>query len=162
MRRAATYDNQIRRWIKDDVVCSELTDEDANMAELGRRLLDKKCVWLCHGPPVLLRSVVEAAWQPHQQWACVAHKHICLSSCSLAALSVPLMLPALCTSHDSAAGLRRSELPSFEPVDITLDLLLAEGHRLAGEQAAVNALKLSEEYMRDTGGGGSSLVGLKG
>ena len=61
-----------------------------------------------------------------------------------------------------ATGMHRSVLPSFEPVDITLDLLLAEGHRLAGEQAAVNTLKLSEEYMHDTGGGGSSLVGLKG
>jgi hypothetical protein len=58
--------------------------------------------------------------------------------------------------------MRRTVLPSFEPVDITLDILLAEGRRLAGEQASVNALKLSEEYMRDTGGGGSSLVGLKG
>ena len=57
---------------------------------------------------------------------------------------------------------RRSVLPSFEPVDISLDLLLAEGRRLAGEQEAVNKLKLSEEYMRDTGGGGASLVGLKG
>ncbi len=62
----------------------------------------------------------------------------------------------------SSAGMRRTVLPSFEPVDITLDILLAEGRRLAGEQASVNALKLSEEYMRDTGGGGSSLVGLKG
>ena len=44
MRRAATYDNQIRTWITKDVVRSELTEEDANMAELGRALLDKKCV----------------------------------------------------------------------------------------------------------------------
>ena len=57
---------------------------------------------------------------------------------------------------------RRSVLPSFEPDNITLDLLLAEGRRLAGEQEAVNQLKLSEEYMRDTGGGGASLIGLQG
>ena len=42
--RAATYDNQIRRWITDDVVQSERIDESANMAELGRHLLDKECV----------------------------------------------------------------------------------------------------------------------
>jgi len=53
-------------------------------------------------------------------------------------------------------------LPSFEPDNITLDILLAEGHRLAGEQQAVNQLKLSDEYMRDTGAGGGSLIGLKG
>ena len=41
--RAATYDTQIRRWITDDVVQSERIDESANMAELGRHLLDKKC-----------------------------------------------------------------------------------------------------------------------
>ena len=40
--RAATYDNQIRRWIREDVVQTELTAEDANMNEFGRRLL-KKC-----------------------------------------------------------------------------------------------------------------------
>ena len=57
---------------------------------------------------------------------------------------------------------RSSVLPSFEPENITLDLLLGEGHRLAGEQEAVNKLKLSDEYMRDTGGGGGSLIGLQG
>jgi len=39
--RAATYDNQIRRWIKEDVVKTDIIDEDANMAELSRRLINK-------------------------------------------------------------------------------------------------------------------------
>lgn len=39
--RAATYDNQIRRWIKEDVVKTDVIDEDANMAELSRRLINK-------------------------------------------------------------------------------------------------------------------------
>lgn len=40
-RRAGTYDKQIRRWIKDDVVQADWSAEDANLAELGRRLLNK-------------------------------------------------------------------------------------------------------------------------
>ena len=53
------------------------------------------------------------------------------------------------------------DLPDFQPVDVTLDMLLVEGHRLAGEQDRVNSLKLSVEYMKDTGSGGS-LIGLQG
>jgi len=41
--RAATYDGQIRAWIRDDVVGGDLADEDANMAELSRRLVNR-CV----------------------------------------------------------------------------------------------------------------------
>jgi hypothetical protein len=41
--RAATYDGQIRAWIRDDVVGGDLADEDANMAELSRRLINR-CV----------------------------------------------------------------------------------------------------------------------
>jgi hypothetical protein len=57
---------------------------------------------------------------------------------------------------------RRENLPSFEPVDLNLEDLMKEGHRLAEEQENVNRLKLSEEYMKNTGGGGVSLVGLQG
>ncbi len=39
--RAATYDGQIRAWIRDDVVGGDLADEDANMAELSRRLINR-------------------------------------------------------------------------------------------------------------------------
>ena len=39
--RAATYDGQIRAWIREDVVGAELADEDANMAELSRRLINR-------------------------------------------------------------------------------------------------------------------------
>ena len=39
--RAATYDGQIRAWIRDDVVGADLADEDANMAELSRRLINR-------------------------------------------------------------------------------------------------------------------------
>jgi hypothetical protein len=37
--RAATYDNQIREWIKRDVVKGEMTEDNENMKELGRRLV---------------------------------------------------------------------------------------------------------------------------
>ncbi|EIE26946.1 hypothetical protein COCSUDRAFT_11792, partial [Coccomyxa subellipsoidea C-169] len=100
--RAATYDNQIRRWIKEEVVKADITDEDANMRELSKRLID--------------------------------HMHV----------------------------VRRKDLPSFEPVDLKLEDLLKEGHRLAEEQENVNRLKLSEEYMKNSGGGGVSLIGLQG
>ena len=39
--RSATYDNQIRRWIERDVIDSEITNEDANLAELSRRLVNQ-------------------------------------------------------------------------------------------------------------------------
>lgn len=39
--RAATYDNQIRRWIREEVVKADITDEDANMRELSRRLINQ-------------------------------------------------------------------------------------------------------------------------
>lgn len=38
--RAGTYDNQIRKWIKDDVG-ADVTAEDADMTELGKRLISK-------------------------------------------------------------------------------------------------------------------------
>ena len=56
---------------------------------------------------------------------------------------------------------RRIDIPDFEPVDVTLDMLLTEGNRLAEEQDRVNSLKLSVEYLKNTGNGGS-LIGLKG
>lgn len=39
--RAATYDNQIREWIKEDVLKGEISDENENLKELGRRLVKK-------------------------------------------------------------------------------------------------------------------------
>ena len=39
--RASLYDNQIRRWIETDIVGDSIGDEDANLAELSRRLVDK-------------------------------------------------------------------------------------------------------------------------
>lgn len=60
--------------------------------------------------------------------------------------------------------LAKEELPSFEPVQLSLQALANEGARLAREQQFVNDYKLSEEYMRDSkrsmGGGG--LLGLQG
>lgn len=38
--RAGTYDNQIRRWIKEDVIKSDI-NEDADLSQLGARLLKK-------------------------------------------------------------------------------------------------------------------------
>lgn len=53
-------------------------------------------------------------------------------------------------------------MPLFEPVELRLEDLLKEGDRLAEEQENVNRLRLSDEYMKNTGKKGSSLIGLKG
>jgi hypothetical protein len=37
--RAAVYDGQIREWIKRDVVAGEISDENENLKDLGRRLV---------------------------------------------------------------------------------------------------------------------------
>lgn len=57
--------------------------------------------------------------------------------------------------------LKRESLPMFEPVDLTLQMLVAEGARLEREQQMVNDQKLAQEYMPQMKGGGS-LIGLKG
>lgn len=56
----------------------------------------------------------------------------------------------------------REELPTFEPVALHLDDLLKEGMRLADEQDNVNRLRLSHEYLKNTGKKGRSLIGLSG
>lgn len=53
-------------------------------------------------------------------------------------------------------------MPTFEPVDLHVDDLLKEGRRLVAEQDAVMRLKLSDEYMKNTGKKGRSLIGLSG
>lgn len=40
--RASTYDNQIRDWIKRDIVRGDICEENENMTELGARLLSKQ------------------------------------------------------------------------------------------------------------------------
>lgn len=40
--RSAVYDDQIREWIQEDVLKNKITDEDANLAEVSRRLVSKK------------------------------------------------------------------------------------------------------------------------
>ncbi|KAG2449855.1 hypothetical protein HYH02_005378 [Chlamydomonas schloesseri] len=45
----------------------------------------------------------------------------------------------------------RDELPKFEPVQLTLDMLVAEGERLEREQQQVNDHKLSEQYLKHVG-----------
>lgn len=37
--RAATYDNQIREWIQNDVIDGDISEENSNLKELGRRLV---------------------------------------------------------------------------------------------------------------------------
>ena len=39
--RSATYDGQIRAWIRDEVVQGDISAEDANMKELTRRLINR-------------------------------------------------------------------------------------------------------------------------
>lgn len=56
----------------------------------------------------------------------------------------------------------RDNLPQFEPATLTIETLLEEGHRLAREQESVRSHKLSEEYMKHSGSGMKSLIGLSG
>jgi hypothetical protein len=61
--------------------------------------------------------------------------------------------------------INKEDLPEFEPVQLSLQDLLAEGRRLVAEQDAVMSAKLSEEYMRGTKRSGKpvpSLLGLMG
>ena len=39
--RSAIYDDQIREWIQKDVLAKSITDEDANLSEVSRRLVRK-------------------------------------------------------------------------------------------------------------------------
>lgn len=40
--RASTYDNQIRKWITQDVVGGDITSDEADMSDLSRRLVKKE------------------------------------------------------------------------------------------------------------------------
>ncbi len=95
--RSSTYDNQIREWIKNDVIYGEISDENENLGNLGKRLLKRDT----------------------------------------------------------------TPLPSFEPVDLSLKDLLAQGERLVAEQDLVQSMKLSKEYLKNQTGSGS-LIGLSG
>jgi len=95
--RSSTYDNQIREWIKNDVIDGDITDENENLQNLGKRLLKKD----------------------------------------------------------------ESSLPSFEPENLTLADLLAQGERLVAEQELVQSMKLSQEYLKNQTGSGN-LIGLSG
>ena len=75
-------------------------------------------------------------------------------------LWIPEPSGSLNPKHQMHAG--RERLPSFTPVPLRLEALLAEGRRLAQEQEHVNSFRLSEEYMRSTGTQQSSLIGLSG
>jgi len=95
--RAGTYDKQILEWIKDDVVKGDLTQDDANMAELSRRLV------------------------------------------------------------------RKEGLPVFNTDHICLDVLIAEGNRIAEEQDNIGRVRLAGEYMNNIGANrGQALLGLQG
>lgn len=94
--RASTYDNQIRAWIKKDVIQGEFVESNQNMIELGRRLLHKE------------------------------------------------------------------GLPEFEPVDLTMFMLMEEGRRLQSEQDFVSSMRLSDEYMNKSKSPGRSMIGLSG
>ncbi|KAL4518051.1 hypothetical protein Ndes2526B_g01513 [Nannochloris sp. 'desiccata'] len=96
--RSSTYDNQIREWIKNDVVYGDISEENENLQNLGKRLLKKDAT---------------------------------------------------------------TPLPSFEPENLTLKDLLAQGERLVAEQDLVQNMKLSQEYLKNQTGSGS-LIGLSG
>lgn len=39
--RSATYDGQIREWIERDVIATSLSNEDANLSDMSRRLVSQ-------------------------------------------------------------------------------------------------------------------------
>ena len=55
--RASIYDNQIRKWIETEVIDESLTNQEANLTELCRRLLDKWVICLL----VLLSCILAVA-----------------------------------------------------------------------------------------------------
>lgn len=56
---------------------------------------------------------------------------------------------------------RGKDLPQFEPVDLTLDMIMEEGDRLVYEQEMVNNTRLSDDYLRKQYGSGT-MVGFGG
>ncbi|EFN56322.1 hypothetical protein CHLNCDRAFT_144763 [Chlorella variabilis] len=58
--------------------------------------------------------------------------------------------------------LRQEDLPQFEPVDLTLLMLMEEGRRLQAEQDMVNSMRLSDEYLKKQRKVGRSMIGLSG
>ena len=56
---------------------------------------------------------------------------------------------------------RQKDLPQFEPVDLTLDMVVEEGDRLVYEQDMVNSMRLSDEYLRKQYGKGT-MIGFGG
>jgi hypothetical protein len=64
--RSATYDGQIRAWIRDEVVRGDLSAEDANMTELSRRLINRR------GPQCMTATAMSGMlmWCAHALHAC--------------------------------------------------------------------------------------------
>lgn len=59
--------------------------------------------------------------------------------------------------------LKKTGLPEFKPVTLTLEMLVAEGERLEREQTMVNSHNLAKEYLKPQKKfGGRSLIGLQG
>eukprot|EP00892_Ulva_mutabilis_P004562 jgi/Ulvmu1/2478/UM137_0003.1 len=64
-------------------------------------------------------------------------------------------------SRISERLVRQKDLPQFEPVDLTLDMLIEEGDRLVYEQEMVNSMRLSDKYLRKQYGSGT-MIGFGG
>eukprot|EP00200_Dunaliella_tertiolecta_P000768 CAMPEP_0202366694 /NCGR_PEP_ID=MMETSP1126-20121109/17204_1 /ASSEMBLY_ACC=CAM_ASM_000457 /TAXON_ID=3047 /ORGANISM="Dunaliella tertiolecta, Strain CCMP1320" /LENGTH=430 /DNA_ID=CAMNT_0048961797 /DNA_START=197 /DNA_END=1489 /DNA_ORIENTATION=- len=58
--------------------------------------------------------------------------------------------------------IQQTDLPKFEPMQLTLQDVVREGERLEQEQEHVMSNKLSKDYMRDTGAPRGALVGFRG
>lgn len=57
---------------------------------------------------------------------------------------------------------RQENLPKFEPVELTLKMLMREGDRLVREQEMVMRLKLSDDYLKKQRKMQRSMIGLTG
>lgn len=56
----------------------------------------------------------------------------------------------------------KKNIPVFESTRLSLQQLVTEGERLEQEQEHVNRMKLSVEYLKNTGKASRSLLGLSG
>jgi hypothetical protein len=105
---------------------------------------------------------------PHHLYHPPSRHHVITSSGGELAEADPLGVKEM-----NARLLAQRGLPEFEPVPLTLDMLRAEGDRLAAEQDLVNNTHLGELYMKGVnwasgdeegggGGGGGGGLGLLG
>ena len=57
---------------------------------------------------------------------------------------------------------QQDRLPTFEPVQLSVEVLRAEGERLVREQELINRIRLSDSYLKKQKKTYRSIIGLSG